>query len=543
MTDRGFEVLDGITPALESGTYTVSVHHELVAGHVAHDEQTPTSLTFEVGSGSVALAPDDVVACQPPPNSAIAKDRWYASVQLRRPGLPWERTAGTDPSLGGLPAPWLAVVLVRPAAAPRDRSGAVPTVRLPRTALPPDLATLASRCHVRVDPTGDEHAFVVSYDWLDDGGTWEAHLVSVEGAYAEGTRRSGDPIEVPSLHAWTFEVGAMDFADHVHALDHSPLRVPAAVDATPGTEPIDQGYVPLQHRIRDGSRTYSWFRGPLVAAGLTATPLEAITAHHCDHLLRVDARTGLLDVSLAAAFELGRLLTLRNQPVGVALHRWKRAWHRRSAENPTHGAFRRSSLPPGLAGTAALADAPPELPAAVQAWFDELRALAHVPFHYLVPDDRMLPPDSIRFFRVDEMWVSALLHGAAAIGGRPTVDDEQYGTDLGRLLAVPRSAGMLLRAGLVKDHPSLGVDGGSVIDRRLLSPDLLLVVFDASNGAPGSVHLHLAPVAMHLAEPHAPGTADDPTPSGARFMRARVSSGTTVEVYTGLTPAPRARPR
>jgi hypothetical protein len=39
-----------------------------------------------------------------------------------------------------------------------------------------------------------------------------------------------------------------------------------------------------------------------------------------------------------------------------------------------------------------------------------------VPFHYLVPDERMLPPESLRFFYIDPQWMEALLGGALSIG-------------------------------------------------------------------------------------------------------------------------------
>ena len=39
-----------------------------------------------------------------------------------------------------------------------------------------------------------------------------------------------------------------------------------------------------------------------------------------------------------------------------------------------------------------------------------------VPFNYLVPDERMLPAESIRFFQLDESWMDCLLDGAFSIG-------------------------------------------------------------------------------------------------------------------------------
>ena len=56
------------------------------------------------------------------------------------------------------------------------------------------------------------------------------------------------------------------------------------------------------------------------------------------------------------------------------------------------------------------------VPGDVAAWLHDLAVLKGVPFGYLVPDNAMLPPESIRFFVLDPNWINALLEGAASIG-------------------------------------------------------------------------------------------------------------------------------
>jgi hypothetical protein len=56
------------------------------------------------------------------------------------------------------------------------------------------------------------------------------------------------------------------------------------------------------------------------------------------------------------------------------------------------------------------------LPEDLSKWLGRLRLLKGVPFNYLVPDERMLPPESIRFFYLDMNWVDSLLDGAFSIG-------------------------------------------------------------------------------------------------------------------------------
>jgi hypothetical protein len=54
----------------------------------------------------------------------------------------------------------------------------------------------------------------------------------------------------------------------------------------------------------------------------------------------------------------------------------------------------------------------------------ELRLLCGIPYNYLVPDERMLPPESIRFFHLDMDWVNALIDGAYSIGRNPVAGDD-----------------------------------------------------------------------------------------------------------------------
>ena len=56
------------------------------------------------------------------------------------------------------------------------------------------------------------------------------------------------------------------------------------------------------------------------------------------------------------------------------------------------------------------------MPQTLVDWLTRLGLLEGVPFNYLVPDEAMLPPESLRFFYLDPNWTSALLDGAMSIG-------------------------------------------------------------------------------------------------------------------------------
>jgi hypothetical protein len=70
-------------------------------------------------------------------------------------------------------------------------------------------------------------------------------------------------------------------------------------------------------------------------------------------------------------------------------------------------------------GRPALAAEPidPPLPDYVAHVLARWNLLHDVPFRYLVPDARLLPPESVRFFRLDQRWLDRLRAGALAVGG------------------------------------------------------------------------------------------------------------------------------
>jgi hypothetical protein len=56
------------------------------------------------------------------------------------------------------------------------------------------------------------------------------------------------------------------------------------------------------------------------------------------------------------------------------------------------------------------------LPPDLVKWLAKLKLLYGVPFNYLVPDNSLLPAETIRFFNIDPDWMSALIDGALSIG-------------------------------------------------------------------------------------------------------------------------------
>jgi hypothetical protein len=62
-------------------------------------------------------------------------------------------------------------------------------------------------------------------------------------------------------------------------------------------------------------------------------------------------------------------------------------------------------------------DAPEaEMPPYMESFLAHIRLLVGVPFEYLIPDPRLLPDESIRFFYIDRSWADRVVDGALAVG-------------------------------------------------------------------------------------------------------------------------------
>ena len=82
--------------------------------------------------------------------------------------------------------------------------------------------------------------------------------------------------------------------------------------------------------MRNGQSSVSWFRGPL-APGYISTTLP-LPARSADSLLLYDQTYGMFHTGYAAAWELGRLLALKNQSFSAAQYQWKQGRQLRNAQ-------------------------------------------------------------------------------------------------------------------------------------------------------------------------------------------------------------------
>jgi len=90
-------------------------------------------------------------------------------------------------------------------------------------------------------------------------------------------------------------------------------------------EVAESGHIGLGHQTREGDRVRAWYRGPLVPHPAKSTSADRLKLAHSSDQLRVIIPDGREDLSLATAFETGRLLTLSQPSIIASLMRWRQA--------------------------------------------------------------------------------------------------------------------------------------------------------------------------------------------------------------------------
>ena len=136
-------------------------------------------------------------------------------------------------------------------------------------------------------------------------------------------------LRFPVLTSWDFVcTGDGGFEALMKNLESGMLGTEGtAVDPALRPEIAVTGHVGLSHRTRRGEQARSWYRGPLVpqpTIRVAPNPADGSLpiAHAGDQLRRV-VPDGREDVSLACAFEIGRLLALSKPGLVAALMEWR----------------------------------------------------------------------------------------------------------------------------------------------------------------------------------------------------------------------------
>ena len=177
----------------------------------------------------------------------------------------------------------------------------------------------------RIPAEGVNHAFLVSLESMSD------FLPEQRGA--SKLKNTVKQVGLVCLHRWsyTYHENGLSFKSLVHHLADQTTRFRLDHSTVDQSQPLihntlKQGFVPLPHHLRNGQKTLSWYRGPLTPHQVSDEKLE-LMVEHADELEQFDPELGMFNESYAAAWQLGRLLALKDKGFSTALIRWKEEHH------------------------------------------------------------------------------------------------------------------------------------------------------------------------------------------------------------------------
>lgn len=149
----------------------------------------------------------------------------------------------------------------------------------------------------------------------------------------------------PVLLHWSFtSSGGTTFRKLMADLDAGLLGTvgaepPPTAPGRPPLEVVETGHVGLAQRTRRGDEVRAWYRGPFVPHPTTDPPGGRLPLAHASDQLRVVVPDGREDLSLASAFEIGRLLALARPSMVAALLRWRQLDYQTARREAIWGAL------------------------------------------------------------------------------------------------------------------------------------------------------------------------------------------------------------
>ena len=493
------DLYDFHKPSLAQGDYTVDVEQTIKIDGYTNPETYKTTVKLKVAKPPLALAPTDVFQMYPPKGAFGRYAPYLPYLVLNKSTFPWEMPHYSKSA----DTPWLALIvmdeteggaLVSPGQKVKIDANLIPTKEDLNFLVHASKRNKPQAGARKLSPEAKaEKAVLIANRFPTPGKTNVVYLIALDEKPANG--------QYTSLFSWNFacETEGKDGLKHLlNNLNDGPFRLPdfelpATATAKEQTianqrkEQQSKGFVPLPHHNRVGLKMMSWYRGPLVpdldfakSEDQTLINLKAINSS--DQLLRYFQATKKLDVTYAAAWELGKWLTLKNKEVSIELFKWKRAVatalkvkkQKAATDDPKLNEFQKVQKSIGAMFTKNQDIEIPEMTKDIKDWLQELLFLHPIPFSYLVPDERLLPAESIRFFTIDEGWLWALIDGALSIGRNPTERNAPpFGAPQLNL------SGCLIRSDAISQFPHLQikVPGFELLEKRVIGRNIWFCVF------------------------------------------------------------------
>lgn len=520
--EERIRLTDQCEPALKEGIYEIEATEEAEVGEKLHFTERKEIV---VSSRRFRLWPDEIYSVYPPADSSGEYEGCIPHIIFNRDTIPWEREMFREAEKTS--CPWLMLLLLAEGEDCRRRVMTIaealegrgnPLIYMGKdTDVPAEgmekstdqcvVVELCAELAVSILPEWEEvkllaHGRLVSLEdkvtdaavksgwfsclaanrYVESGEKkirrYQVCLVSLKGfeelLEAEGAKKKrrclfgAGLVRFFVLYEWEFTSTASpySFSEMIRGLRVGALKgqIKGGVKAQELRELLERGYFPLNHRLRDGSQTVSWYRGPLIPQYEKREPFH----YHVfsDQLSKYDPDIGMLDMSYACAWQLGRMLAFQNQSYCRSLIQWRFQNYQRAANKEQEKALKQllqengekkadledllaeqcrramSSQPVSHRGSDfySLADGmsggidketffkgikeeiKPRFPDEVKEFLMEGSLLYHVPFWYLLPDQELLGEEELRFFWLDGDWLLHFLDGMCSIARNASID-------------------------------------------------------------------------------------------------------------------------
>jgi hypothetical protein len=232
--------------------------------------------------------------------------------------------------------------------------------------------------------------------------------------------------------------------------------------------------------------------------------LVKLPAGCADDLLWFDEDLGMLNATYAAAWELGRMLALQNRKIFALLHHWRR--QKIHCHQVSEAAKHEAACCHLPQIQCACAEPAPKAPPDLVDWMNGLRRLQGIPHRYLLPDERVLPPESVRFVAQDQNYIAAMLDGVMSSVRAPSLCPDECRKGELELLGgnhpqdvtgfLVRSAAVAALSGL--EALATGQNSSEILESyhsARISPSIRLFLFE---GKIRTVTLRRRPDTVHL---------------------------------------------
>lgn len=362
-------------PSLYSGEYTASLTQKIRTP--VQRTMPNTEFKFFVDTPQFTLSPDHIYSTFPRDGSSGNYENIFPHIMFQDKTYPWRRQFKKNDK----DTPWLALICFREQELPEMKeltiqefishkekdifhpeyqyhpetgekeTDAVVIMDVPVGTVSdifPRKEELAYLSHVRVTDMYEKNDALIQQDGYfstvmtnrfpisTDAGIWNtAVLISVEGCEAilpsvkqDLVNNAYSHARFVVLHHFKFESRSLTYPGFriiMENLDSQSLHVKsgsfdgASHDAG---NLLEKGYVPFTHITRSGEQTMSLYRGPLIP--YIEEPKQLAPCKSSDGLILYDPLLGIFDMTYSSAWQLGRLMALKNRSIARLIFEWRR---------------------------------------------------------------------------------------------------------------------------------------------------------------------------------------------------------------------------